>query len=713
MTTFQNKLSVGQKWVLGLFLVLTSGLMGCQPRDVDPRYGTVEAGKVGSITTNFRDVKSPSQDFNFNVNYVEVKDEPGQQLSTCKSGSWNDIRMHDRSKKDIVYKSIYTGQRVAVIAAASNCHKVGMRVLLSSVTDGRGSNYGHAVITKLMLIERKDITEEMMAAMDVTAYTLDNSILRGANVASIAVFKYVQGSSPSEEKFLNSDVVVPNGVPEGQVGSLVSNWDILANSPSKDIEIINATESVDKIGQRLASCPKGGWDDLRIYDRNKQEETFRAVYSGQRVAFLGFAKSCHTAGMRVRLSSSTNGPESHFGEAIITGIYVVDKDTVVNHYLAEVAYDSVEDLERYLKTDTKASIVTFKYVKGSAAQENSIMGLPVDADASAVSDSGEPSATSDVVSGGGTTTAPTETGSRVNTGGAGDRVVPNTGGSASTTATFVQNIETLNSDVMVSEYSNRKALLSTCSFNRAWTDFRSFRKLDPQMISGERTMAINKGKSNCYQPTDVLNIHSPNGVPYEGQVRIKEVFVMKTSDLTDEIIKATAQSKEDILSFVGTEEWINVTVFEYVPYTAALQSEAIDEETGLEQAVVVEGLVASRPGHVLSACNAQVNPPLLVSTQEEQLFSGSPYRKAFAVASTPCWAVGTAVNLMNAETGALVLQDKVRLVRVELKAIVEITGEELGQLGYADATELKQDLSRKWGRALTDDQVITLLFIRN
>ena len=689
------------------------GLAACQPRDVDPRYGTVEAGKVGSTVANIRSIKSPSKNFDFKVNYVEVKDQVGAQLSTCSGGAWDDIRVHDRSKKDVVYKSIYTGQRVAVAGAANNCHKVGRRVLLSSVTDGVGSNYGHAVVTKLMLIDRSEITEEMKAALDIDDFAL-NSILRDSQTASIVVFKYVEGSAPAEERFLSADVVVPNGVPEGQVGSLVTSLEGL-DSPSKDLIVENSVEAVEKIGASLSACPKGGWTDIRVYDKNMTDQEYKdlyaSIYTGQRVADINRARNCHTVGKRIIIGSQLVGDGSHFGEAIVTGIYVINVEDFTDELLAEAGFDR-EGLQRFLKPgETQLSFLVFKYLRGTAAQEVQFLNAenPV-----APEEGGEPNPAVATVPASGTPAGP-EGEAVTAVGTTPPSVTPGPAVSntnPTTHSTFAQRVESVNADIQVAEYVNRKALLSTCASNRAWTDFRSFRKLDSEMIAGKRTMAITKGKNNCYQPTDILNIHSSDGTVYEGQVLIKEVFVMRASDLTPEIIAATAQSQSDVATYIGVEEWVHVTVFEYVPYNAALASEVVDENN-LDVPVVVEGTVASRPGHVLSSCQASVNPMLFVNAQDEAAFLTSSYKKAYVLSQTPCWAVGSVVKLTHIETGMTVLDQRVRLTRVEQKTLAEMTAEDLKQLGYAETTTLAVSLSQLWGKAVTMDQLVTIIFVRN
>lgn len=702
-----------QKYVLGSLCVAMLGLMGCQPRDVNPRYGTVEAGKVGSIVTDFRDVKSPSKNFDFPVNYIEVKDRPGEQLSTCTGGSWNDIRIHDRSKKEVVYKSIYSGQRVAVAAGASNCHKVGMRVRMSSVTDGSRSNYGHAIVTRLMLLDRSELTPEMMLALDINDFAL-NSMLRESQTLSILVFKYVEGSAPQEQHFLNSDVVVPNGVPDGQAGSMVASLEEL-DSPSKEISIPSYTEAALKIGDKLSTCTRGGWNDLRVYDKKDAEIVYAAIYGGKMMASLNRVINCHTVGMRIALTSQNEArADKNLGAAVVTGLYIVNVSDLTDEILTASGFDQ-EGLQRFLKPgETQVSIMTFKYLRGTGPDEAQYVagGIPAATEATSAQGetaSGTANAPNATVSGDPVTDATSTDGlvTPVNSG-SGTTVLP-----SAPAAAFTQSLETFASEVSVVEYINRKALLSTCSTQRAWTDFRSFRKYDAQMIAGQRKAAITKGKNNCYQPTDVLNIYTPDGsAAYQGQVVIREVFVMRAADLTDEIIAATAQPRQDIETYIGTEEWVHVTVFEYVPYTAALASESVDENN-VSVNVFAEGNVASRPGHVLSACNAQANPMLLVSAQEEALFASSPYKKAYVLAQTPCWAVGSVVTLTHVETGALVLDQKVRLTRVELKTIAEVTAEDLSQMGYADITELKLSLSLLWGRPVAEDQVVTLVFVRN
>ena len=698
--------------ILGAIFLVLWGLAGCQPRDVDPRYGTVEAGKVGSMVANIRSVKSPSKNFDFKVNYIEVKDQVGAQLSTCSGGVWDDIRVHDRSKKDVVYKSIYSGQRVAAIGAANNCHKVGRRVLISSVSDGTGSNYGHAVVTKLMLIDRSEITEEMKAALDINDFALD-SILRESQTASILVFKYVEGSAPAEERFLSADVVVPNGVLEGQVGSLVTSLEGL-DSPSKDLIVENSVEAVEKIGASLSTCSRGGWTDIRVYDRNLSDQDYKALYSniytGERVADINRARNCHTVGMRILIGSLQAGDGSHFGEAVVTGIYIFNVEDLTDELLAQAGFDR-EGLQRYLKPgETQLSYLVFKYLRGTATQEAQFLNAatPVAPEEGAEPNPAVVTVPPSVIPAGPEGEEPAEgtTPPSVTPGPA----VSNT--NPATHSTFIQRVESVNADIQVAEYVNRKALLSTCTSNRAWTDFRSFRKLDSEMIAGKRTMAITKGKNNCYQPTDILNIHSSDGTVYEGQVLIKEVFVMRASDLTPEIIAATAQSQSDVVTYIGSEEWVHVTVFEYVPYNAALASEVVDENN-LDVPVVVEGAVASRPGHVLSSCQQSVNPILFVNAQDEAAFATSSYKKAYVLSQTPCWAVGSVVTLTHIETGVTVLDQRVRLTRVEQKTLAEMTAEDLKQLGYADITTLATALSQLWGKTVTMDQLVTVIFIRN
>lgn len=750
------------KWTA--LAVFTLVFAGCQPRDVDPRYGTVEAGKVGSVVTNFRDVNSPSKAFNFTADYLEVKDQPGEQLSTCASGSWNDIRMYDRNNKDLVYKSIYAGERVAVLAAASNCHKVGMRVLISSTSDGRGSNYGHAVVTKLMLIDRNALTAEMLTAMDMTTFSL-NSMLRDAQTASILVFKYVKGSAPQEEKFLNADVALPSDAAPGTVGSIVESFaDIV--SPSKNIVVPVSEEAVVKIGGRLSNCPLEQWTDVRVYDKFEKERVFKDIYSGKRTGILAFPKNCHTVGMRVVISSTTEGRSSHYGEAVITGIYLIKKEDIIANHLEDVDYKA-DNLNNYLKDEPIASVVTFKYIKGSAAQEAQYLDglepvivtepraeeplyVPIETTETYVLEEPTVVTTTPIAPSGtvpgvyvqvgenntGSITIVIEGGTAGQapsvhvTGGEASVVVvdpavsappstaPRTQPSAIATPnsdplpeSFVQNLEALGQDIQVIEYLNRKAVLKTCLSGRPWTEFRSFRKLDPQMIAGQRTMAISKGKGNCYQPSDVVSIYSPDGVPYAGEVLIKEVFVMKASDLTDEIIAATAQTRAEVEAFIGSEPIINVTVFEYLPKTAAIDSE-ITDETGAV-AVVVEGAVAFRPGQILKTCDVNAELTLAVSEAEQEMFATSLFRKAFVTPKTPCWSVGSSVSLVSQTSGQPVLDQLVRLVRVEVKPISSLTEDELAQLGFLKVTDLISSLSQEWGRAVPSDFKVTLLSVRN
>src|SRR5690606_1766307 len=116
---------------------------------------------------------------------------------------------------------------------------------------------------------RSVLTPEMMMALDINDFAL-NSTLRESQTLSILVSKYVEGSAPQEQHFLNSDVVVPNGVPDGQAGSMVASLEEL-DSPSKEISIPSYTEAALKIGDKLSTCTRGGWNDLRVYDKKDAE----------------------------------------------------------------------------------------------------------------------------------------------------------------------------------------------------------------------------------------------------------------------------------------------------------------------------------------------------------------------------------------------------------------------------------------------------------
>lgn len=717
--------------------------LGCQPRDVDPRYGTVEAGKVGSVVTDFRDVNSPSKDFNFKVEYEEVKDQPGQQLSTCTSGFWTDIRMYDRSNKDRTYKAIYSGERVAVLGPAMNCQKVGMRVLITSTTD-KGKNYGHAVVTKLMLIDRSQISTEMLVALDQSESSL-NAILKTSQTASILVFKYVKGSAPEEEKFLNvPDPVIPVG---DSVGNLIGDFSNV-DSPSKSLEVANTKEAKNNIGEKLSTCTGKNWNSVRIYDVKDKVEVFKKVYLGQRVAVMDSIKNCHTVGMRIAIESYAE-KGGHYGEAIVTGLYTISKESLTPELLTEV--DRTTSSVEFFK-EPEVTITVFKYIKGSAKQEAEFLNgeTPTIVSPSTSQTSGSENLkpeenvsqpnngvnvtdNNDSSSGGihiyvegnptepiTITIKPGANGAAVVSGGDSTRVNIVTNDSGNTTGavsapvvnvqTITQNIEETGEDMQVVEYLNRKGLLSSCTFKSPWSSYRSFRKLDDKLYAGELVTRVGKGTLNCYEPGAIIDIEGEIGKPARGQVKIKEVFVMRKKDLTDALIATTGQTRAELEAYLNDADLINITIFEYIKGSA---EQATAGTSASVTATVVDSEIAFKPGQILKSCSKTQTQTLTLSQTDLDKFNLSSYKKAFLLPEAPCAAVGSFADLeLN---GQSVLKDQVKIVRVELKKIMDLDDTDFEELGFTSLTDLISTLVLEWNSSvqITPENQIAIVYVRN